>query len=158
MGQYASSTLSTGHSHDRKNHMPLAGPLPAARLRKNMHYQKVGVVLMMIFRKSIASRTDEWYSFEKSARKPGIAILATLDEATYSPKGLFGQKLAMGKDHPIVWSHCTGKGRALYSAMGHQSAAYAESDYRKLLSGATRWVLKLAGAGCDTAATLEVQK
>jgi uncharacterized protein len=104
------------------------------------------------------SRTDEWYSFAKSARKPGVTVLATLDEATYSPKGPFGQELAMGKDHPIVWSHCTGKGRVLYSAMGHQASAYAEPDYRKLLTGATRWALKLEGVDCDTAATAAVKK
>lgn len=94
------------------------------------------------------TRTDEWYSFEKSARKPGVNILATLDESTYSPKGMFGQKLAMGKDHPIVWSHCSGKGRVLYSAMGHTASSYSEPEYRKLLGGATRWALKLDGTGC----------
>jgi uncharacterized protein len=97
------------------------------------------------------TRTDEWYSFEKSARKPGVTILATLDESSYSPQGMFGQELAMGKDHPIIWSHCTGKGRVLYSAMGHQAAAYAEPDHRKLLNGATRWALKLDGKGCGDA-------
>jgi len=94
------------------------------------------------------TRTDEWYSFEKSARKPGVNILATLDESTYSPKGIFGQKLEMGKYHPIVWSHCTGKGRVLYTAMGHTASSYSEPEYRKLLSGATRWALKLDGTGC----------
>jgi uncharacterized protein len=37
-------------------------------------------------------RTDEWYSFRQSARRPGYNILATLDESTYSPKGM-GQDL-----------------------------------------------------------------
>lgn len=97
------------------------------------------------------ARTDEWYSFEKSARKPGVDILASLDESTYSPKGIFGQDLAMGKDHPIVWSHCSGKGRVLYSAMGHTASSYSEPEYRKLLSGAARWALKLDGTGCGDA-------
>ena len=64
-------------------------------------------------------RTDEWYSFERAARKPGYTVLLTLDEKSYSPEGLFGQNLRMGSDHPIAWWHCTGKGRVLYSAMGH---------------------------------------
>jgi uncharacterized protein len=97
------------------------------------------------------SRTDEWYSFQKSARQPGVTILATLDETTYSPIGMFGQKLAMGKDHPIIWSHCVGTGRALYSALGHQAAAYAEPEYRKTLNGAVHWALKLDGVGCEPA-------
>ena len=54
-----------------------------------------------------------------------IHVLATLDESTYSPKGMFGQELAMGKDHPIAWSHCVGKGRAFYAAPGHLPAVYA---------------------------------
>lgn len=94
-------------------------------------------------------RTDEWYSFAKSARQPGVDVLATLDERSYSPKGMFGQALAMGTDHPVIWAHCTGRGRVLYSALGHQAAAYAEPEHRKLLIGAVRWALKLEGEGCD---------
>jgi type 1 glutamine amidotransferase len=97
-------------------------------------------------------RTDEWYSFRKSPRKPGFHILATLDEATYSPKGMWGQELAMGKDHPIVWWRCIGKGRVFYSAMGHQAEAYAEPHYRKMLLGALNWSLKREGSECDAAA------
>jgi uncharacterized protein len=93
-------------------------------------------------------RTDEWYSFEASPRAKGYRILATLDESGYSPKGPFGQDLAMGRDHPIAWWHCTGRGRVLYSAMGHQASAYAEPHYRQMLRGAVRWALRLEGEGC----------
>jgi type 1 glutamine amidotransferase len=98
------------------------------------------------------TRTDEWYSFEKPVRKPGYHVLATLDEATYSPKGMFGQRLAMGKDHPIAWWHLVGKGRVFYSAMGHQASAYAEPDYRKMLLGALTWVLKQDDSPCAASA------
>jgi uncharacterized protein len=101
------------------------------------------------------TRTDEWYSFSTTARKPGVTVLATLDETTYSPIGMFGKALAMGKDHPIVWSHCVGTGRALYSALGHQATAYAEPEYRKALNGAVHWALKLDGTGCEPAGTEE---
>lgn len=95
-------------------------------------------------------RTDEWYSFEKSARRPGYHILATLDEATYNPK-MMGLDIAMGKDHTIAWWHCMGKGRVFYSAMGHTAAAYAEPDYRKMLLGAVTWALRLEGSECEPA-------
>ncbi|MDG2003775.1 MAG: ThuA domain-containing protein [Novosphingobium sp.] len=98
-------------------------------------------------------RTDEWYSFDKSPRKEGISVLATLDESTYDPGSMFGTDLAMGKDHPIVWSRCVGEGRALYSAMGHQPTAFAEPEYRQMLLGATNWVLRKAGEGCNGSAT-----
>ncbi len=98
-------------------------------------------------------RTDEWYSFLKPARKEGYHVLATLDEKTYEPGGMFGTDLAMGADHPIAWWHCIGKGRVLYSALGHQASAYEEPEYRKMLLGATNWVLRKAGEGCDDSAT-----
>jgi hypothetical protein len=93
-------------------------------------------------------RTDEWYSFEASPRRDGFHILATLDEGTYSPEGPFGQELRMGTDHPIIWWHCQGQGRALYSALGHTGASYVEPEYQALLLGATRWALRLEGEGC----------
>lgn len=93
-------------------------------------------------------RVDEWYSFEKPARQPGFTVLATLDETTYPNKSLMGKDLTMGKDHPIAWWHCQGKGRTLYSAMGHQASAYAEPAYRDFLTGATKWALRLDGEGC----------
>lgn len=102
-------------------------------------------------------RTDEWYSFAASARKPGVTVLATLDEGSYNPKGMFGQELRMGKDHPIVWSRCVGpeghkRGRVFYSAIGHTATSYAEPNYRAMLLGATNWVLRKAGEGCDAPA------
>ena len=98
-------------------------------------------------------RTDEWYSFAKPPRKPGYHILATLDEKTYSPGAMFGAELAMGADHPIAWWHCVGQGRVLYSALGHQASAYGEPEYRQMLLGATNWVLRKAGEGCEGSAT-----
>lgn len=101
-------------------------------------------------------RTDEWYSFDKSPRGvPGVHVLATLDESTYVQKGPFGQELSMGKDHPIAWWRCVGKGRALYSAGGHTASSFSEPAYRQMLAGALRWTLKLEGEGCSPATTQE---
>jgi type 1 glutamine amidotransferase len=93
-------------------------------------------------------RTDEWYSFKASSRREGYHILATLDESTYNPKGMFGQELAMGKDHPIAWWHCVGKGKVFYSAMGHKASAYAEPQYRQMLAGALAWAMPGQGSEC----------
>lgn len=94
------------------------------------------------------TRKDEWYSFDQSVRTKGYTVLAVLDEKSYSPKGMWGQDLVMG-DHPVVWSHCIGKGRALFSAMGHLPEAYAEPAQQTLLNGAIKWALKLDGMGCE---------
>lgn len=86
---------------------------------------------------------DEWYTFERSARAPGVRVLARLDESSYRPRELW-RSLAMG-DHPIVWSHCPGAGRAFYSALGHGAASYARPEHARLLEGAIAWAAGLAG-------------
>ena len=55
----------------------------------------------------------------------------------------------MAADHPIVWSHCVGQGRALYSGLGHQASAYAEPEHRKLLEEAVAWSMGLHPGACD---------
>lgn len=92
-------------------------------------------------------RTDEWYSYAESPRHKGMEILATLDESTYSPR-FFDENIGMGDDHPIVWRHCVGEGRALYSAMGHTGESYSEPRHIEMLERATEWAAGLEGAGC----------
>jgi type 1 glutamine amidotransferase len=97
-------------------------------------------------------QNEEWYSFDASVRdKPGYRVLVSVDESTYSPqmKMLFmSDDIAMG-DHPVVWTHCVGRGRALFSALGHQASAYAMVENAKLLEGAVAWAARLEGAGCE---------
>jgi len=78
-------------------------------------------------------RTDEWYDFRTNPR-PDVTVLATVDESTYTG-GM------MGADHPIAWTHLSpGGGRAVYTAMGHTIASYADPLFRGHLAGAIRWV------------------
>lgn len=93
-------------------------------------------------------RVDEWYSFAESPRKQGMTILATVDESTYSPD-FRGEDISMGKDHPMIWKHCVGKGRALYSALGHTAESYQESDYVTLLERAIGWAAGIEGNDCS---------
>jgi type 1 glutamine amidotransferase len=86
---------------------------------------------------------DEWYTFERSARGPGVRVLARLDESSYRPRELW-KSLAMG-DHPVVWSHCPGAGRAFYSALGHGAATYARAEHARMLEGAIAWAAGLEG-------------
>jgi uncharacterized protein len=89
------------------------------------------------------TRSDEWYSFDRTVRgKPGFRVLATLDEASYERGGPGSAKLAMGKDHPIIWSRCLAKGRVLYSALGHTAESYAEPHFRTLVSNAVTWAMR----------------
>lgn len=94
---------------------------------------------------------EEWYSFDRSVRdRPGWRVLASVDESTYTPRMdllWMDSDLSMG-DHPVVWSHCLGRGRTFFSALGHQRASYARPEMRELLEGATAWAAFLEGTGC----------
>lgn len=95
---------------------------------------------------------EEWYSFDQSVRAKGYRVLATVDESTYSPRLKFlgaDRDLRMGADHPVIWSHCVEKGRAFYSALGHQAKSYALPEMEKLLEGAIAWAARLEGDGCE---------
>ena len=90
---------------------------------------------------------DEWYAFKDNPRnKPGFHILAVADESTYDP-----QRSTMGADHPMVWTHCVGKGPVFYSAIGHAAETYSEPNHLQLLENAIAWALGLSGAtGCPS--------
>lgn len=93
--------------------------------------------------------TEEWYSFDRSVRTQGYKVLLDVDEQTYKPDGMWGQDLRMGKDHPVAWWHCIGKGRVFYSALGHRPEAYAAPEFRHILTGSLAWTLRQEGTGCD---------
>lgn len=87
-------------------------------------------------------RADEWYAFDKSPRAKGVTVLATVDESGYRNR-MAWKNIKMGDDHPIVWKHRVGKGRAFYSAIGHAGSAYAEPNYLALLENAIAWAAGL---------------
>ncbi|WP_380879340.1 hypothetical protein ACFB49_21690 [Sphingomonas sp. DBB INV C78] len=98
-------------------------------------------------------RTDEWYSFASNPRARGYRILATIDERTYVPRmdlpwPFTDRNIGMGGDHPMVWTHCVGNGRAFYSALGHTASSYGEVAHRRLIGGAISWAAGLEGSGC----------
>ena len=97
-------------------------------------------------------QNDEWYSFEASPRGPDVHVLAVLDEATYQPEvNMFfvDQDLRRGDDHPVIWWRCVGRGRAIYSALGHGPWVYETPEVQGLLEGAISWAAGLEGEGCS---------
>jgi type 1 glutamine amidotransferase len=87
-------------------------------------------------------RQDEWYAFDANPRRR-VRVLATVDERSYAP----GDS-AMGRDHPIAWCHRVGRGRSIYTAMGHTSGSYAEPLFRRHLLGSIRMAIGRARFGC----------
>ncbi len=125
-------------------HYDQEAPPPAASLE---------APALLVYSKTNGFRhEEERYSFAESPRaRPGVRVLASVDESTYEPRLRLlwiDRDLAMG-DHPVIWSRCVGRGRALYSALGHQAAAFASPDYRGVLEGAVAWAARLEGEGCD---------
>lgn len=92
--------------------------------------------------------TDEWYSFADSPRNSGASVVATLDEASYTPGNAFGRDLHMGKDHPIAWTRCVGDGRAFYSAIGHRPEVYHVPENLVLLREGLGWAMGEGRTGC----------
>lgn len=78
---------------------------------------------------------DEWYSFDRIPAPPASELLATIDEASYTP----GAKLAMGRVHPIAWVNRIGRGAVFYSAIGHNPEGYDDPNYRRMIANALRW-------------------
>jgi cytochrome c len=83
------------------------------------------------------TRTDEWYNF---APEPGprAHVLATLDERMYEEDD--GTPAA--DPHPIAWTTRVGRGRALYTALGHGGDAWDEPRYRAHVFGAVEWAAR----------------
>lgn len=84
------------------------------------------------------SPRDEWYSFAASPARRGMTVLARLDERSYRP----GRELAMGADHPVIWTNTQAGGRIVYSALGHLPESYDDPNYRRILANAIGWVAR----------------
>jgi cytochrome c len=84
------------------------------------------------------TRTDEWYNFASNPRG-AVRVLVTLDETTYAPGAG-----AMGRDHPIAWSHEFDGGRAWYTGGGHTEESYSEPLFRAHLLGGIQYAAGLA--------------
>jgi cytochrome c len=119
------------------------GRLLGTRFRNHPHIQRASISVTTARHPSTAdlprrwTRTDEWYNFTRSPR-PSVRVLATLDEASYSP----GEG-AMGSDHPIAWSHQFEGGRAWFTGGGHTDESYAEPLFRRHLIGGIRYAAGL---------------
>lgn len=74
-------------------------------------------------------RNEEWYIFSSSlewAAKPGFMIL--------------GRKQA--DNQPIVWAREHGNWRSFYTALGHDSVAFADPVVKKHVTGGILWAVR----------------
>lgn len=59
-----------------------------------------------------------------------------------------GRDIRMGAGHPVAWTHCVGRGRAFYSALGHRPEAYSETKHLQMIRGAIAWAAGFEGPEC----------
>ena len=112
---------------------------------------------ILIFSKTNGLRDDVQIkaantALENLARAKGFHILVTLDEASYAPREIIPfiveKDLRMGRDRPVVWTHCVGNGRAFYSALRHPATACSEPRHLAMIAGAISWAAGLEGTKC----------
>lgn len=96
---------------------------------------------------------DEFYSFDRNPR-PQVRVLLTIDEDSYMPDPntthLPGGTPSTGYmgDHPMSWCHDRFRGRAFYTALGHEPQIYLEDWFRRHLLGGILVAARQVRAGC----------
>lgn len=90
------------------------------------------------------THADEWYVFSNNPREQGKQVLYRLDENNLQMSGNMGflvtdKDWGMGEDHPIIWSGQVGKGKSIYSALGHTPENFQEATNLQFLKNAILW-------------------
>jgi type 1 glutamine amidotransferase len=133
---------------DTEYEWPFYGRLVGAYFAQHPAVQPATVVVAPAFARAARlplqwTRNDEWYDFRTNPR-PHVHVLATVDESTY-------QGGTMGADHPLVWCHRHGRGRAWYSEMGHTQEAWADPAFRRHVLAGLRFAAEGWRPGCPAA-------
>ncbi|WP_077228664.1 ThuA domain-containing protein [Sphingomonas hengshuiensis] len=81
------------------------------------------------------TREEEWYAFDRVPSGAQTRILAWLDEDSYEPV----PNQRMGAQHPIMWTRCIGRGRMVFSALGHKAETYGEPLHLRMIGNALDW-------------------
>lgn len=87
--------------------------------------------------------TADWLSFNRAVTGlPGVEVLLRLDEESYVPvreHPLYADKKPMGNDHPICWRRKLGKGRYLFTGLGHDVRSIDTAFARAHLVASMKW-------------------
>ncbi|MEQ9377502.1 MAG: ThuA domain-containing protein [Imperialibacter sp.] len=86
------------------------------------------------------THSDEWYVFLENPRNKGFQIVYTINGESINPSGnmlwMTEKDFGMGKDHPVAWRKRIGKGQSFYTSMGHDSGAWNQPAFVKMLENA----------------------
>ena len=92
--------------------------------------------------------TADWLNFDRTVTGlPRVEVLLRLDEESYIPVRdipFYKDMKPMGADHPICWRRTLGKGRYLFTGLGHDVRSIDTEFGRPHLLAGIRWT---AGRG-----------
>jgi type 1 glutamine amidotransferase len=92
------------------------------------------------------THTDEWYVFFDNPKNKGFNIIYNINGDSIIPNGnmlwMTDKNFGMGKDHPVAWYKSIEKGRTFYTSIGHDSRAWKNENFLKLIENALKWASK----------------
>jgi type 1 glutamine amidotransferase len=90
------------------------------------------------------THTEEWYVFTENPGNRGFTIVYSIDGETINPDGnilwISDKNFGMGNEHPVAWYRDIGKGRTLYTSLGHDAGAWGQEGLTRLLENAVNSV------------------
>jgi type 1 glutamine amidotransferase len=86
------------------------------------------------------TKEDEWYNFKQNVRgKKDFEVLVSVQPNSYKT----WWPAQMKGDHPISWTHQLKNGRMFYTAIGHTSETFNDTNAMKHIMGGIEWAGKL---------------
>ena len=79
---------------------------------------------------------DEIYQFRDWSR-PSVHVLLRLDPRSVD----VGRGTRPGGDYALAWTKAYGRGRVIYTALGHEPGVWADERFQAHLLGAIQWAL-----------------
>jgi uncharacterized protein len=148
---------------DTEHDWPYYGELVGAQFRTHPVQQLGSFVIEAPDHPSVAHLDnpwmifDEFYSFKTNPRGQ-VRVLMSIDESSYlpdpntsclpdSPTFPEGYSGVMG-DHPMSWCHDKFKGRAWYTALGHEIYLYAHEPFLQHILNGILTVARRVEASC----------
>lgn len=86
---------------------------------------------------------DEWYVFFNQPKD--AQVIYFIDGEKILPSGnmlwMKDKNFGMGKYHPVAWHKTVGKGKTIYTSMGHSKEVWANPAFTQLIEQGIRWSL-----------------